>query len=349
MFFVGRALKLTCISFCFAAAPIMAQAFENQLLFSIDGKMYSRQELGPVEQGRLHELELNRFKTIESMARQRYVEEKTRGYEKYKTADKPFAAEEKWLKQSFEPSQAEIDKSLDKFKDEKQLQSLPLAEKNKVMRRYLEQQKRVQALTEATDKALQSGEIKLSLQAPVAPVISINKGSQASLGESNAPIRIVEFTDFQCPYCKKLAALTPEIFKKYGKSISWEVRHFPLSFHKQARSSAAAVYCASLQGKLAEAKKWVFESQDKLAQDTIFADMSQALSLKKKEFDDCRKADATEKVIQADVKEGERIGVAGTPMVFVNGRKFEGDVQSLEAWDTMIDAALNGSRKTPTL
>lgn len=349
MYFDSRFTLPVAFSVLFSLTPMTAFSSENQQLFVIGGKSFARTDLSPVEQNRLHELELNRFKTVESMARQRYVDEKTRDYEKLKTAEKPFAAEEKWLKQSFEPSQAEINKALEKFKDEKQLQSLAAEEKNKVIRRYLEQQKRVKALTDATDLAMTTGEIKLHVTAPIAPVVNISKSQQAVLGDVKAPIRIVEFTDFQCPFCKKMAGVSPEILKKYGKDVSWEVRHFPLNFHKQAKAAAGAVYCASLQGKLMDAKKWVFDAQEKLEQENIYSEMSTALKLKKSSFDECRKSESTEKIIQADLKEGERIGVSGTPTVFVNGKKFEGDVQSLEAWDKLLTSLLKTSGKSPTL
>ncbi len=334
-----------CASICFTSVF----AADPSALFTIDGKTFSQKDLTPSEQGRLHEIDVNRFKTIESLARQRFVEEKTRAYEKIKSAEKPFAAEEKWLNQSFDPNQPEIDKALENFKDEKQLQALPAEEKNKVMRRYLSQQKRVKVLTEATDKAIEKGEIRISMKAPEAPLVVINKSLQVSLGDSKAPVRVVEFTDFQCPYCKKLASVTQDVLRKHGKNVSWEVRHFPLGFHKQARAASAAVYCASVQGKLAEAKKWVFDSQEKLPQENIFADMSKALALNSDSFEKCRKADTTEKLIQADVQEGERVGVSGTPTVFVNGRKFQGDIQSVEAWDSLINSLVKNPQNPTTL
>jgi protein-disulfide isomerase len=322
---------------------------ESESLFTIDGKNYRLVDLTPAEQMRIHELELNRFRAVESLARQRFVDDKTKAFVSLKSSEKPFAAEEKWLNQSFDPSTKEIEAALETFKDEKQLQALPAEERTKVMRRYLGQQKRIKALTEATDTALQKGEIKLALREPKAPVITFTKSAQVGLGDVNAPVRVVEFTDFQCPYCKKLAAVTQDILSKHGKKIHWEVRHFPLGFHKQARAAAAAVHCAAAQGKLAEAKKWVFDAQDKLAQENIYTDMSKALKLKAESIDKCRSSEATEKAIQADVSEGERVGVSGTPTVFVNGRKFEGDVQSVDAWEKVIQSALKSAQSSKTL
>lgn len=330
-------LFLSFIPAIFASPSGWAAANESpQILFEIGGKQFSVKDLPPAEQTRLHEMQLNYYKTIEGLARQRFVEFKSSPHQALNNKEKPFAAEEKWLGRSFEPNSSEIDKALETFKDEKQLQQLPIAERGKVMSRYLASQKRMKVLTEVTDKALETGEIKVSLRRPETPVVEISKSPQAVIGDAKNSIRVVEFTDFQCPYCKKFAAVSGEVLKKYGSRIVWEVRHFPLSFHKQAREAAAAVYCASVQGKLVEGKKWVFDAQDKLAEEKIFTQMSKALALKESDFDKCRTNENTLKIIDADLKEGERIGVSGTPTVFVNGRRFEGDPQSMDAWDAMI-------------
>lgn len=311
----------------------------NQPLFQIDGKAYTVKDLSPSDQNRLHEMELNFYKTIEGLARQKYVESKSNPHSGLNTKDKPFAAEEKWLNKSYAPSSAEIDKALETYKDEKQLQQLPVGERGKVIERFLASQNRSKVLTEVTEKALQKGEIKVVVPQPVAPTVEIAKSAQPVIGHPKSPIRIVEFTDFQCPYCKRLSNVSSEVLKKHGARVVWEVRHFPLSFHKQARDAAAAVYCASVQGKLSEAKKWVFDAQEKLAEEKIFEQMGRALALNANEFDKCRSHENTAKLIESDIKEGERLGVAGTPTVFVNGRKFQGDPQSLEAWDAMIKTA----------
>ncbi|MFZ9520334.1 MAG: DsbA family protein [Silvanigrellaceae bacterium] len=335
---------LSIVSFSFLLSPRPSFAAEvdgRQSLFQIDGTTYSSKDLSASDQNRLHEMELNHFKAVEGLARQRYVELKIAPFAKLNDKDHPFAAEEKWLNRKFAPTSTEVDKALETFKDEKQLLQLPVGERGKVLERYLTAQNRSKALTEATDKAIEKGEIKLVLKQPQAPVVEISRSPQPVLGNPKETIRIVEFTDFQCPYCKKLSAITGEVLKKYGAQISWEVRHFPLSFHKQAKDAAAAVYCASLQGKLSDAKKWVFDAQERLAEEKIFAEMSKALSLKVGDFDKCRGDEATAKLIESDVREGERIGVSGTPTVFVNGRRFQGDPQSMDAWDAALKPSLS--------
>jgi protein-disulfide isomerase len=337
-------LSLPLVSVFLTSRSHASDKQQTDLLFQIDGRQFSLKDVAPAEQNRLYEIELSRYRAIEGLARQRFVELKSAPFSSLNSKDNPFAAEEKWLKLSFEPASSEIDKALETFKDERQLQQLPAAERGKVIARYLASQKRMKFLTEVTDKAIEKGEIKIALNKPEAPLVEIARSAQAVLGDPKNSIRVVEFTDFQCPYCKKMSNVSSTVLKKYGRQIVWEVRHYPLSFHKQARDAAAAVYCASVQGKLSEAKSWVFEAQEKLAEEKIFSQMAKTLSLNVAQFDKCRSDDATAKLIDADMREGERVGVSGTPTVFVNGRKFQGDPQSLEAWDEMINAAQTNSR-----
>lgn len=310
---------------------------ENQAsLFQVGKNEFKATDLTASELSRIYEMDIAKYRYIESLAKQRYVSEQTKSFAHLNTEERPFAAEEKWLKKSFEPKKSELAAAFEQLKGERQLESLSEAEKRKVIKNYLTQQNRVRALTQATDDALLQGTLKLAMELPVAPLVQFNPSTQVALGEVGAPVRIVEFTDFQCPYCKKFSAVAKDVLNKYGKQIQWEVRHYPLSFHKQARPAATAVYCASEQGKLMDAKEWIFNAQDRLADESVFSDMQNQLKLEKESFERCLKSEKAKSVIMADLKEAERVGVSGTPTVFVNGRKFEGDVQSIQAWDKLL-------------
>ena len=322
------------LPFSIHASPVQTDAQGS--LFQVGKSEFKATDLSPSELSRLYEMDIGKYRYVESLAKQRYVSEQSKPFTHLNSEVRPFAAEEKWLKKKFDPSKAQIDQAIDQFKNEKQLENLSATEKKKVIKNYLTQQNRIKALSQATDEALARGELKVSLVLPVAPLVQFSPSSQVSLGETGAAVRVVEFTDFQCPYCKKFSAVAKQVLEKYGKQIHWEVRHFPLSFHKQARPAATAVYCASEQGQLASAKEWIFEAQDLLADDGVFSDMQKSLRLDKDAFETCLKSEKAQDVILGDIREAERVGVSGTPTVFVNGRKFEGDVQSIQAWDQLI-------------
>lgn len=320
------------------SSPLQEQVQPS--LFQVGRSEFKSADLSPSELNRLYEMDIGKYRYIESIAKQRYVSQQTKAFIHLNTEDRPFAAEEKWLNKKFEPKNTEVEKAYEQYKDEKQLESLSKTEKKKVIKNYLTQQNRMKFLNDATDAALLSGELKVSMSLPIAPQVQFNPSAQVALGEGNAAVRVVEFTDFQCPYCKKFSAVSKQLLKKYGKQIHWEVRHYPLSFHKQARPAALAVYCASEQGKLADAKAWIFEAQDRLADESVFLDMQNALQIDKEMFEKCLQSDKAKDVILSDLKEAERVGVSGTPTVFVNGRKFEGDVQSVEAWEKLLKSSL---------
>lgn len=333
--------NLVLLSFSCFAVPFAGQASalpENSkdVLFQVGQETFQTSDLTPSELNRLYEMDLARYRFVESLARQRFVTEKTKKYLHLNTEESPFAAEEKWLKKRFEPKKAEVAAAFEKLKDDKQLEKLTEAEKKKVIRNYLLQQNRVKELTVATDVAVKQGELKIGLTEPESPTVQFNPSAQLPLGNPEASIHVVEFTDFQCPYCKKFSSVAQEVLRKYGQKLKWDIRHYPLSFHAQARPAAKAVFCASEQGRLAQAKEWVFNAQDKLAEENIFSDMQKQLGLEKGAFDLCVKSDRANALVQKDMDEGNRVGVAGTPTVYVNGRKFDGDIQSLKAWDALM-------------
>lgn len=337
-------------SFLCIVGPVVAQASVSpdnakKVLFQVGQQTFQSSDLTPSELSRLYEMDLARYRFVESLARLRFVTQKTKKYRHLNTEERPFAAEEKWLKKSFDPKKTEVATAFEKLKDDKQLEKLSEAEKKKVIRNYLTQQNRVKELTLATDAAVQQGELKINLNEPQAPTVQFNPSAQLALGNPDAPIHVVEFTDFQCPYCKKFSSVAQEVLRKYGQKLKWDVRHFPLSFHAQARPAAKAVFCASEQGRLSQAKEWIFHAQDKLAEENVFSDMQKQLGLDKDAFESCLKSERASAQIQKDLDEGNRVGVAGTPTVYVNGRKFDGDIQSLAAWDALMTDARRSHSK----
>lgn len=333
-------LSIVCVSLPLplSASPLVEDTQAS--LFQVGKNEFKAADLSPSELNRLYEMEIGKYRFIESLAKQRYVAEQVKSHSHLNSEEHPFAAEEKWLKKKFEPKKSDLDQAFEQLKNEKQLESLSNSEKKKVIKNYLTQQNRVKALNQATDEALLRGDLKISMALPVAPLVKFSPSAQVSLGDSGASVRVVEFTDFQCPYCKKFSSVSKQVLEKYGKQVHWEVRHFPLSFHKQAKPAATAVYCASEQGQLAKAKEWIFEAQDRLAEENVFSDLQKSLQLDKGSFENCLKSDKAKEVILADMREAERVGVSGTPTVFVNGRKFEGDVQSMQAWEQLIKSSL---------
>ncbi len=157
-------------------------------------------------------------------------------------------------------------------------------------------------------------------------------------GKENAPITIVEFSDFQCPYCSRVVPTMKQVEEKYGDKVRVVFRHFPLNFHQQAQKAAEASICAHDQGKFWEMHDLLFEEQQKL-QIADLKDKAQRLGLDTAKFDECLDSGKHYEAVQKDLKEGVVAGVSGTPAMYINGQFLSG-AQPFEAVAQIIDAEL---------
>ena len=140
-------------------------------------------------------------------------------------------------------------------------------------------------------------------------------------GKQTARIQIVEFSDFQCPFCSRITKPLEEAKEHYGDDLVVVFKHFPLSFHKEALPAATASMCAMDQGKFWEYHDKLFQNQKALADEQLKAYAGE-IGLDQKKFDECLASDKHKAKIEEDMAEARRAGVRGTPTVYINGRKF---------------------------
>jgi protein-disulfide isomerase len=158
-------------------------------------------------------------------------------------------------------------------------------------------------------------------------------------GPESAPVTLVEFSDFQCPYCSTMSANIRQVLEKYGKQVRLVFRQFPLTqIHNNAQKAAEAGFCAADAGKFWEMHDLMFQSQDKLSDADLVA-KAVSLSLDEKTFGACLSSGRYAAKVKEDLMEGVRLGVTGTPSLFVNGRPL-GGVQSIEDISKIIDEEL---------
>ena len=156
-------------------------------------------------------------------------------------------------------------------------------------------------------------------------------------GSPKAKIQIVEFSDFQCPFCSRVTAPVDEVAKHYGDQISVTFKHFPLSFHKEAMPSALAAECAAEQGKFWEMHDLLFKNQKELAADK-YPVWAKELGLNDAKFKECFDSQKYKSKIEGEMAEGRRAQVRGTPSLYINGRKFTSPSgYNLNAFTTVID------------
>ena len=158
------------------------------------------------------------------------------------------------------------------------------------------------------------------------PAISTTDHSQ---GNPGADLVIVEYGDYQCPYCGAAYPLLKQMMDKYGSQIKFVFRNFPLSeMHRYARPAAIAAEAAALQGKFWEMHDAIFENQQYLNESFLVA-LAEKLQLNMSKFNtDIKTAELANKV-DSDFESGVLSGVNGTPSFFINGKKFDGGAENL--------------------
>ena len=159
-------------------------------------------------------------------------------------------------------------------------------------------------------------------------------------GDKNAPVTIVEFVDFQCPFCARFHPPVNEALKAYPKNVNLMVKNFPLNFHPEARPAAKAAFAAGEQGKYWEMVDALLENGRELGE-AKYKELAGKLGLDVNRFlKDWKEKDAQwEDYIEKDIALGAQVSVRGTPTFFLNGRKTNArDFQSLKS---EIDAILN--------
>jgi protein-disulfide isomerase len=157
-------------------------------------------------------------------------------------------------------------------------------------------------------------------------------------GNPNAPVTVVEFSDFQCPYCVRSRQTVNRVRETYGDRVRWVFRHFPLDFHAQAEKAGEAAACAGEQGKFWEMHDQLWANSTKLQVGDLKAHAA-TLGLDAASFGQCLDSGKHAGLVEADLRAGQSYGVSGTPAFFVNGRPLVG-AQPYESFAQVIDDEL---------
>lgn len=172
--------------------------------------------------------------------------------------------------------------------------------------------------------------------------VAIPVAGSPERGPQDARITLVEFSDFECPYCSLAVAQVNAIMAAYPKDVKLIYKQFPLSMHPHASLAAAASLAANAQGKFWPMHDVLFQNSRKLNRQNILAWASE-LHLDIGKFTADLDSGKYQAVIQKDMSDGEAAGVYGTPAFFINGRHYNGPV-SLETLKPILDAELKGGK-----
>jgi protein-disulfide isomerase len=202
---------------------------------------------------------------------------------------------------------------------------------------FIRTRKNEGALKEYTDGLKKEAKVERLLPPLLLPKVAVEPIGPAR-GEQAAPITIVEFSDYECPFCGRAEPTVKDVLEKYKGKVRLVYREFPLAMHPHAQKASEAALCAHEQGKFWEMHAKLFDNQRNLEVGDLKG-YAKALALDSGKFDECLDSGAKAKEIALSQKAGEEAGVNGTPAFFINGRPLFGAVP-LDRFKDVIDAEL---------
>jgi protein-disulfide isomerase len=201
---------------------------------------------------------------------------------------------------------------------------------------YLQEQERNRLEGELSARLRKNANIQWLITEPPLPVQNISVDDDPARGPANAPVTIVEFTDFQCPACAAMHPVLEEVLKSYGDKVRFVVRDFPLNRHEHARKAAEAANAANAQGKFFEYAALLFKRQQALDIPSLKKYASE-LGLDRARFDAALDRGTYAAEVKHDLEDGELYGVEVTPTIFINGVQLQ--TLSAEGLRAAIDRA----------
>ena len=317
-----------------AAAPA---ADPNAPVAKIGAEVISGKELEEFAKGELKKLDQQyqeqlyqmKRQALDSMVMKRIVEAKAKAAGK--TAEEFVKSE--LVDKMPPPSDAEIQQVYDAAKAQGR-DLPPMAQVKETIVRFIQQQKAQAAAQAYYDKLKAEAKVEILLAPYRAPRQNV-EAKGPSRGPANAPITIVEFSDFECPYCGRGEETVAEVVRVYGDKVRVVYRDLPLPMHTNAPKAAEAAHCAGEQGKYWEMHAKLFANQRALEIPALKG-YAKDLKLDQAKFDKCLDSGATAALVEEGRKAGTELGITGTPAFFVNGVMISG-AQPFDAFKEIID------------
>ena len=304
------------------------------------GDMQNDKEVGPkatqAEVKALTELYDTRRGLLEELISRRLLEGEAKA--KGKTLDQWFSTD---YQQSVpKPTEEEMKAFFEEHK-----QQVPPGQTYETLKPQIEQAVAQQKMRSNLDKLLSDLKAKhhvtTAMVQPELPRIQVDPKGPAR-GPDKAPVTIVEFSDFQCPFCGREFQVVEKVMKDYDGKVRLVFRNFPLEFHPFAAKAAEAGACAADQGKFWQLHDKMFTNQEKLGVDDLKG-YAKAIGLDTAKFDKCLDSGEKKEQVAEDQKAGAAAGVNGTPAFFVNGIFING-AQPYDQFKQAIDRELNNKK-----
>jgi protein-disulfide isomerase len=229
------------------------------------------------------------------------------------------------------------DSEFNKFVEEKHIPKDQLNPQLKErIQQYMIAQKKSDELQAHIAKLSKSNKVEIYFKKPDIKV-NVDIGNAPSFGNKDAKVKIVEFSDFQCPFCSRAANTVKEIKKQYGNKVLFAFKQFPLPMHPQAQPASEAALCVNKQSteKFWKYHDKLFENQDKL-ENADLKKYAQEVGVNMDEFNKCFDSHEFAQAVKNDLEYGSKIGVRSTPTFFINGKLISG-AQPFEVFKEAIE------------
>ena len=316
-----------------AAFAGQSQDSPASIVAVVNGKEITEQELLERVRGEALKLEAQMYQV-----RRNGTEELISEYLLEQAAQPRGLSGEQLLQQEVDAKVGEVtDKEVEDFYAANQARiRKPLDEVRPQIHHYLQQNKLTEARRIYFKGLRDKAQVKVYL---TPPVVEVSADDAPFKGPAEAPITIVEFSDFQCSYCKRVLNVLDQVLERYPNKVKLAFRDFPIvNIHPHAQKAAEAAHCAAEQGKFWEFHDRLFDQQDAIAT-ANFADHAKALGLEVTTFQTCVDGRKYQEKVERNYAAGVKAGVSGTPAFFINGRPLSG-AQPFEAFKVVIDEEL---------
>lgn len=163
-----------------------------------------------------------------------------------------------------------------------------------------------------------------------------------SIGPEDAKITIIEYSDFECPFCQRAEITVKQVLEEYKGRVRLVYKNYPLSFHNNAKNAAEAAECANEQGRFWEYHGKLFENRLELGKNSL-KKYAEELGMDMEEFNSCFESGKYKAEVESDMEEGDKLGIDGVPVFFINSEPLVG-AQPLEAFKAVIDRKLSDDK-----
>jgi protein-disulfide isomerase len=244
---------------------------------------------------------------------------------------------EKYITKSVSISEKEIDAFI---KD----QNIPAEHINPQVREkikgYLEMERKKEAVDKWLAEQTKKSPVEVYIAKPRRPTFPVEAGNAPFAGDKDAKVTVVEYSDFQCPYCAKGADILHQLKKKYGGKVKIVFKNFPLPFHNHAEAAAVAGVCANEQSVESFWKMHdeMFANQEALDPEGL-KKTAKKIGLKVDQFEKCIADAKNLEAVKASIEDGKKVKVKSTPTFFINGQLING-AQPIDVFAEVIDEEL---------